>query len=259
MHVDSFHQYGLTVDQQASTLDFDRAESHAGGNVFAALSVGPAGRDEQAVEVGCLGRPSLDVGDGSVEVNPVRVVGIERNGLLTLSHDLRFAGRAVGQLVGDGHRLCAVPVVLQNDAEVKQPVGKGRVERRLHLKVGHPGLRLGIEIDLTLKAGEPPEILPLEIVGVGEAVHLHGQCILAGTGQFGNVELHGNLTRLRHAHELTVQVEIGGPLHRLGAEEDAFALPRGGQVEFAAVGTGGVPRLGYQRGIVLLQVAVESR
>ena len=67
-------------------------------------------------------------------------------------------------------------------------------------------LRLGIHVNIPFDAADAPEVLTLQIVAVGETMHLYGYHVFSSSGKGGDVEAGRGFGVFVHAHEFPVEV-----------------------------------------------------
>ena len=115
-------------------------------------------------------------------------------------------------------------------------------------------LRLGIHVNIPFDAADAPEVLTLQIVAVGETMHLYGYHVFSSSGKGGDVEAGRGFGVFVHAHEFPVEVVESCSAYSVGAEEDFFVIPVGRQREGATIGSRRVPLFGNVGRIGLVPV-----
>ena len=96
------------------------------------------------------------------------------------------------------------------------------------------------QIHVAENAGEPPEILILQIGAVRPLVDHHGQHVVAGGDKGRDVELGGHMRYLREAREGAVDPDVERGVHAVKVQEHLALVPALGQREGAAIAADGV-------------------
>ena len=133
------------------------------------------------------------------------------------------------------------------DRYVQPAVPVGRVEAGLDLEIADADLGRGVEIDVALDAGQPPEVLALEIGAVRPAVDLDGQDVLARLEEPGDVELGRRLRVLAEADLLAVDPDVEERLDGAEVEKDVASRPIRRDGERPAVGADRVVVVRHER------------
>ena len=251
LEVRATEEYALAVDGHLVVLNLHGAEAVFCGKCHFFFAVGGELRHFHGVEVGRFGRPGQEVGKRKGEVLRERAGGGGKGKVLSLRCHRFATGREQAHLdfLGGGESVA----VVHFDIHVHRAAIISRVERGGDVVVAHEGLGRGVEIDVAVNAAHVEHVLPFDVRAVAPAEHLNAHIVLARAGCGGDVELSIVVAALRVAHVSAVHPYEGCAVNAVEVEEEALAVPAGGQVESAAVRAYGVvqPRLHLNVGRVV--------
>ena len=237
--VDTLEEYALAVDVHQFALDGHIPETILGGEHHLLLACCLLAHNN-GIEVGLLGRPSLQAGE-VVEGEAyllLRVVGGHGHLRLLLGHLLALG---VEELYLERLLRAFLGCVVEGEVHLEVARRIVGVEGRRDVMVGHEGLGRGHEIHVAVDASEVPHVLSLEVRTVAPAVNAHRHVVGALAHEVGHVEFGVGVGTLRVAGILAVHPHHDGAAGTVEVEKHALALvPTLRQVEVAAIGAHGV-------------------
>ena len=247
--VDAFYEDRFTVYHQLLVFYLYGAEPYFATGGLDNVTVGMFQADDERVEVRRLGCPLQRFFD---------CLWGELHFRLTVAYTGRGLGNqlvfAVQQTIAYEERSLFAGFVGKLHFQLQDSVTVISVQGSLRLEVRQVYLRLGIHVDVPFDAADAPEVLALQIIAVGEAVHLYGNHVLASAGKGSDVEACGSLGIFAHACKLAVEVVECRSVHSVGAQEDFFVVPVGRQGEGTAVGSRRIPLFGNVRRVGLVPI-----
>ena len=213
---------GHAVHKQLAIADLHlfKADHHARGldNLAAGKHV-----HRQRVAVRGLRRPLLHGGHAHFVFHGrfrVRAAGMHRLfAVIEREGELRALGRR--NVRADGQKAVLIAFV----------------QRRVGAQVANVGLGHAQQIHVAENAAQAPEVLILQIRRVRPLVHLNGHKVLALVHEIRDLEFGGHMADLAEAHLRAVHIHIERAVHAVKVQIHPSILPRGGQMEPAAIQT----------------------
>ena len=242
--VDALEQDGDPVDKELTVLDLGGPEADPRGDRLDRLSRAVQELEDETVEGRRLGAPPGDAGQARVE--PDDGPAVRRRGRRPLRpQDLPARGveKRQGHRGGDrsgGGRLAEI------DRHRQPPVPVPVIQAGPDLEVADTDPGRGVEIDVALDAGQPPEVLAFEIGAVRPPVDLGGQDVLAGLEEFGDVPFGRRLRILAEAELLSVDPDVEERLDGAELEIDVHSGPVRRDRERPAVGADRIAVVGHE-------------